>query len=161
MPTVMRIGPYRFPFYSREGNEPPHIHVAREDMESKFWLRPVALAANHGFARTELFRIEKLVEEHCQTLINAYIVSAMETKETVAVRCWVEDRRVWLELADQRLVSFPASKYPLLAKASQRLLEKVTLGVQGLALRWEELDEDIWVEDAVCGRFPHALLLVT
>ena len=85
----------------------------------------------------------------------------METKETVAVRCWVEHRRVWLELADQRLVSFPASKYPLLANSPQKLLEKVTLRVQGLALRWEELDEDIWVDDAVCGRFPRARELVT
>lgn len=81
----------------------------------------------------------------------------METeKETAAVRCWVEDRRVWLELADQRLVSFPASKYPLLAAASNDQLAKATLRLQGLALRWEELDEDIWVDDAVCGRFPRA-----
>ena len=84
----------------------------------------------------------------------------METeKETAAVRCWVADRRVWLELADQRLVSFPASKYPLLANASPAQLEMVTLRLRGLALRWEELDEDIWVDDAVRGRFPrpHAL----
>ena len=74
--------------------------------------------------------------------------------ETVAVRCWVEDRRVWLELADQRVVSFPASKYPLLAKAPENLLQKASLRLNGLALRWEELDEDIWVDDAVCGRFP-------
>ena len=81
----------------------------------------------------------------------------METetiKGTAAVRCWVEDRRVWLELADRRLVSFPATKYPLLANAAQGLLEKITLRLQGQALRWEELDEDIWVDDAVCGRFP-------
>ena len=73
MPTVLRIGPYRFHFYSREGSEPPHIHVAREDMEAKFWLRPVALAANRGFAAAELPRIERLVEEHCQALLAAYI----------------------------------------------------------------------------------------
>ena len=87
----------------------------------------------------------------------------METetiKGTAAVRCWVEDRRVWLELADQRLVSFPAAKYPLLANAAQSHLEKVTLRLQGQALRWEELDEDIWVEDAVCGRFPRPRALV-
>ena len=79
-----------------------------------------------------------------------------EPKETAAVRCWVEDRRIWLELADQRLVSFPASKYPLLANAAPAQLDKVTLRLHGLALRWEELDEDIWVDDAVCGRFPRA-----
>ncbi|MGZ8899729.1 MAG: DUF2442 domain-containing protein [Limisphaerales bacterium] len=77
-----------------------------------------------------------------------------ETKETTAVRAWVEGRRICLELQDERLVSFPASKYPLLAKAPQELLEKVRLRLRGLALRWEELDEDIWVDDAVSGRFP-------
>jgi hypothetical protein len=74
--------------------------------------------------------------------------------ETAAVRCWIEARQVCLKLADGRFVTFPASKYPLLAKAPQKLLEKVTLRLGGLALRWEELDEDIWVDDAVCGRFP-------
>ena len=82
----------------------------------------------------------------------------MDSTETsppaVALRCWVEGRRVWLELADQRLLSFPAVKYPLLAEAPQELLEKVRLRVQGRALRWEELDEDICVDDAVHGRFP-------
>ncbi len=72
MPTVLRVGPYRFHFYSRENDEPPHIHVARDEFESKFWLRPVALAGNHGFRTTELKDIERLVEEHCDTLIQAY-----------------------------------------------------------------------------------------
>lgn len=74
-----------------------------------------------------------------------------------ALRCWVEGRRIWLELADQRLVSFPATKYPLLADAPQGQLEKAKLRLQGLALRWEELDEDIWVDDAVRGRFPRSM----
>ena len=53
MPTVLRIGPYRFHFYSREANERPHIHVAREDFEEKFWPHPVSLAANYGFSTAE------------------------------------------------------------------------------------------------------------
>ena len=83
----------------------------------------------------------------------------METNGTSAIaalRCWVEGRRVWQELTDQRLVSFPATKYPLLAHAPQAQLERVKLRLQGMALRWEELDEDIWVDDAVHGRFPRA-----
>ncbi len=58
-------------------------------------------------------------------------------------------------------INFPAAehKYPLLAKAPHNLLEKVKLRLHGLALRWEELDEDIWVEDAVCGRFPRPQVL--
>jgi hypothetical protein len=71
-----------------------------------------------------------------------------------AVRCWIENRRVWLELSDQRMVSFPAAKFPLLANAPQEELAKVTLRLDGRALRWESLDEDIWVDDAVSGRFP-------
>jgi hypothetical protein len=83
-------------------------------------------------------------------------MEAEKREETMAVRAWVQDRRVWLELSDERVVSFPVTKYPLLANASQELLDKVTLRLSGRALRWEELDEDIWVDDAVCGRFPRA-----
>lgn len=36
MPTVLRIGPYRFFFYSGDGGEPPHIHVERDDAIAKF-----------------------------------------------------------------------------------------------------------------------------
>jgi hypothetical protein len=81
-------------------------------------------------------------------------MAAETMTKTAAVRCWVEARRVCLELADGRFVSFPASKYPLLANAPQNLLGKVRIRLRGLALRWEALDEDIWVDDAVCGRFP-------
>ena len=72
MPTVLRIGPYRFHFYSRENTEPSHIHVTRDDLEAKFWLQPVSLAANFGFGPAELSQIRRHVEEHCQTLLDAY-----------------------------------------------------------------------------------------
>jgi len=73
MPTVLRIGPYRFHFYSRESNEPPHIHVAREDFEVKFWLRPVSVAANYGFSAGEVNTIRNLVKENCDLLVAAYV----------------------------------------------------------------------------------------
>jgi 4-hydroxyphenylpyruvate dioxygenase-like putative hemolysin len=73
MPTVLRIGPYRFHFYSRENNEPPHIHVARDDFEAKFWLEPVERAGNYGFGAAELRDLQRLVEEHCAQLLEAYI----------------------------------------------------------------------------------------
>jgi hypothetical protein len=78
----------------------------------------------------------------------------VQDRPAIGIRCWVEGRRVWLELDDQRLVSFPAARYPRLADAPQNLLEAVKLRVQGRALRWEELDEDILVDDAAHGRFP-------
>ena len=72
MPTVLRIGPYRFHFYSRESNEPPHIHVSRDDFEVKFWLRPNSVAFNYGFSPTEVNDIRRLVEENCDFLVEAY-----------------------------------------------------------------------------------------
>jgi hypothetical protein len=72
VPTVFRSGPYRFHFYSRETDEPPHIHVRRDDFEAKFWLAPPSLAANVGFKRIELNTIRRLVEKHCQELTVAY-----------------------------------------------------------------------------------------
>lgn len=63
-PTVLLDGPYRFYFYSRDLEEPIHIHIARDDQEAKFWLDPVRLAYNHGFSAKELRKIEKLVIQH-------------------------------------------------------------------------------------------------
>lgn len=78
----------------------------------------------------------------------------LETEAPQALRCWIEDRRVNIELADERRISFPASKFPRLGTATSELLEQVTLRVQGRALRWEALDEDIWIGDVLAGRFP-------
>jgi hypothetical protein len=44
VPTVLRVGPYRFFFYSNEGSEPPHIHVEAGGKSAKFWLQPWLLA---------------------------------------------------------------------------------------------------------------------
>ena len=72
MPTVLRFGPYRIYFYSHEPNEPPHVHVDRDNDSVKFWIMPVALARNLGFAAQELNRIERLVAEHQQELLEAW-----------------------------------------------------------------------------------------
>jgi hypothetical protein len=64
MPTVLRIGPYRFLFYASDGDEPIHIHVRRDDSMAKFWIKPVRLAQNIGFPSKELREIEKLVENY-------------------------------------------------------------------------------------------------
>jgi hypothetical protein len=63
MPTVLRIGKYRFFFFSREGYEPLHIHVENDDNYAKFWLEPVELAKSIGYNARELNHIRKLVIE--------------------------------------------------------------------------------------------------
>ena len=72
MPTVLRIGSFRFHFYSDEGNEPPHIHVATPDGECKFWLDPVNLARNKRVSPLIVRNIEKSVFENLQFLLEKY-----------------------------------------------------------------------------------------
>jgi hypothetical protein len=43
MPTVLRLGPYRFFFYAGDVDEPSHVHVERDKDKAKFWLDPVRL----------------------------------------------------------------------------------------------------------------------
>ena len=69
---VLRSGPYRLYFYSHEPNEPPHIHVDRDECSAKFWLEPVGLAHNLGFNARELRRIEEIVTEHRTQLREAW-----------------------------------------------------------------------------------------
>ena len=64
MPTVLRIVGYRFHFYSDQGKEPPHIHVAINDGESKFWLNPIRLAGNKGTHPATIRNIERIVFKH-------------------------------------------------------------------------------------------------
>ena len=64
MPTVLLVGPYRLYSHSHEPNEPPHVHVDRDDQSAKFWLDPVRLSRNLGFNAAELRRIHRLVTEN-------------------------------------------------------------------------------------------------
>lgn len=64
MPTVLRIGSFRFHFYSDELNEPAHIHVETPNGECKFWLEPIRLAKNRGVPPYIIRDIEKLVYKY-------------------------------------------------------------------------------------------------
>jgi hypothetical protein len=72
MPTIKRIGPYRFYFFSHEPNEPPHIHIDRDDQSVKYWLEPVRLARNDGFNARELKKLEDYVVEFQQDFLEAW-----------------------------------------------------------------------------------------
>ena len=72
MPTVLRTGPYRFFFYAGDRDEPPHIHIEREDHLAKFWLDPIRLQESGGFSRTEISRLQHLVITYQHTLREAW-----------------------------------------------------------------------------------------
>ncbi|MGJ3243517.1 MAG: DUF4160 domain-containing protein [Opitutales bacterium] len=72
MPTVLRVGGYRFHFYSDEGVEPAHIHCRCEGKECKFWLEPVRLAGNRGIAPNRIREIERIVHLHHSLLVEKF-----------------------------------------------------------------------------------------
>jgi hypothetical protein len=72
MPTVLRTGPYRFFFYAGDRDEPQHVHVERDDRIAKFWLDPLRLQSSGGFSRTELRRIERIIEENHSEIVEAW-----------------------------------------------------------------------------------------
>ncbi|MGB0129954.1 MAG: DUF4160 domain-containing protein [Rhodocyclaceae bacterium] len=72
MPTVLRVGPYRFFFFASDRGEPAHIHVEREDSIAKFWLDPVRLNSSGGLSRAEIRQIEKLVSKYQSELLEAW-----------------------------------------------------------------------------------------
>ncbi len=72
MPTVLRIGGFRFHFYSHEPGEPPHIHIEYGSAECKIWLQPVNVARNRGFTPRDLGRALTLVRENRILLLEAW-----------------------------------------------------------------------------------------
>lgn len=72
MPTVLTIGPYRFFFYSGDRDEPPHVHVERDRNKAKFWLDPVRLERSGGFSRSEINRVQGLVEENGERFLRRW-----------------------------------------------------------------------------------------
>ncbi len=72
MPVFLRVGPYRFYVVSWDRNEPPHIHVQRDNSSAKFWLDPVELASSRYFNRSEIRRIYRIVEQEQSALLEAW-----------------------------------------------------------------------------------------
>ena len=73
--------------------------------------------------------------------------------EPAAMRAWVEKRTIFFELIDGRIIGFPADRFRILSVASDAELQEVRLELNGYALRWENLDEDITVPGIVAGHF--------
>ena len=73
--------------------------------------------------------------------------------EPTAIRAWSEGRIIFIELTDGRIIGFPANRFRILKSATDEQLKEVMLRLDGYALRWESLDEDITVPGIVAGNF--------
>ena len=85
--------------------------------------------------------------------MNSIIDDLKNTAEPAALKVWIEERTIFIELTDQRIIGFPADRFRILHKASDEQLKDVELCLNGYALRWEELDEDLTVPGIVAGNF--------
>jgi hypothetical protein len=72
VPTVLRWNGYRFFFYSADGDEPPHVHVVKDDCEAKVWLSDGAVAFNLGFSARDLREIVRETREQRPPFLEAW-----------------------------------------------------------------------------------------
>jgi hypothetical protein len=71
-PTVLREGPYRLFFFSREEAR-AHVHVSHPDGEAKFWIDPsVELATQVGLSIRHLAEARRIVETHLEEIRHAW-----------------------------------------------------------------------------------------
>jgi hypothetical protein len=69
MPTILRQDGYRFFFWSNEGREPPHVHIAKGGAEAKCWLDPIEFAWQADFTPAQIRVIRRIVETNQATFL--------------------------------------------------------------------------------------------
>lgn len=72
MPVVLCVKGYKFWFYEADLDEPPHVHVGRDNREAKFWLKPVRLARAGRFKPAEVREVERIIADNLDFLMNAW-----------------------------------------------------------------------------------------
>ena len=88
-----------------------------------------------------------------KNIIKSTTIEKSVTVEPTAIRAWSEGRIIFIELTDGRIIGFPANRFKILKSATDEQLKEVTLRLDGYALRWKSLDEDITVPGVVAGNF--------
>jgi hypothetical protein len=72
MPTVLIKDGFRFFFYSREGNEPPHIHVIGKGGEMKVWLDSLDISKVYNLSPKEQRIVLEIVVSNVETFKKAW-----------------------------------------------------------------------------------------
>ena len=72
MPTVLRKDGYRFFFYSKEGREPPHIHVIGHGGEMKIWLEDITVAKVFNLSPARQRKVIEIIDNNKQLLLSKW-----------------------------------------------------------------------------------------
>jgi len=66
---------------------------------------------------------------------------------------------MWIELKDGRKLGIPLIYFPRLLKATTDQLQNYQISGGGIGLHWDELDEDLLVENLLMGIFNNSNFL--
>jgi hypothetical protein len=70
------LGKFKIKFFSNDAEEPPHVHVLRENRVAKFWLFPVVERARRSHGKPmkpqEAREAARLVQEHRDLLLEEW-----------------------------------------------------------------------------------------
>lgn len=88
-----------------------------------------------------------------RNIMNSTTLNNITTTEPLAINAWVKERMVYIELTDFRIIGFPADRFKILSKAKDEELAEVKIRLNGYALRWDNLDEDLTVKGILEGNF--------
>jgi len=72
MPIVLRFKGYKFWFYQADLDEPPHVHVGKDDNEAKYWVDPISMARAGRFRDHELNEIEKILTKYRNRILEVW-----------------------------------------------------------------------------------------
>ena len=79
-------------------------------------------------------------------------ISRLEINVPKAIEVQVSDDTLAVELADGRAISAPLAWYPRLLHATPEERQRWSLIGGGHGIHWEDLDEDISVENLLAGQ---------
>jgi hypothetical protein len=134
-PTVLRIGGYRFYFFSRE--EPrTHVHAQHAIGQAKFWLEPVVkLAQNDGLGTAKFQRrFGCLRRMKMKSALRGKPISTVEVGKVAPDGFWLR--------VDERDLFVPFKQFPWFAAATIRQITAVERPIPH-HLRWPDLDVDL------------------
>jgi len=153
MPTVFKSGPYRFFFYASDRDEPLHIHVERDDKVAKYWVDPVRLHKSGGFNRIELNQIKNIIEKNQKHIMrHGMNILASDIEAPYAINVQTTEDTLTVDLSDGRTISVPLGWFPRLENATSKERNNWRLVGKGHGIHWEDIDEDISVEDLLAGK---------
>ncbi len=72
MPTILRQDGFRFYFFSNENQEPPHVHIDKNNCTMKIWLHDNTIACTIGYNTKEINKLIKITSKNNLLLERAW-----------------------------------------------------------------------------------------